>query len=112
MFTFLSFSISYAFMGSVPSLTDPLKSPMPLLWIAHVALGVQQLQNIKEKESLPQCHHHFKRRQLMSPAAAAMKPNYITFHSSVKNWNNNNQQRGAYIGTDAAIFFCFGHVFP
>lgn len=47
----------------------------------------------------------------MSPEAAAMKPNYTTFHSSVKNWNNNNQHRGAHIGNAAAIFFCFGHAF-
>lgn len=50
MFALLFFSISYFFLGSVPSPADPPKSPMPLSCIARVALRLRQLQNIKGKK--------------------------------------------------------------
>lgn len=64
MFTFLFFSISYFFMGSVPSPADPPKSTMPLSCIVRVVLRVRQLQNIKGKKESPSTPSSFLKKAI------------------------------------------------
>lgn len=64
MFTFLFFSISYFFMGSVASPVDTPRSTMPLSCIVRVALRVQQLQNIKRKKESPSTPSSFLKKAI------------------------------------------------